>query len=288
VRLTPSNWLPPTFRKCARPWTDRTPAAGEQAAGRRACNGRQQPTKRSASAPKWNCSATSSLKSSRTPLLLQVMAGRAIRGTFATLGDAYMERGEYDKAEQAYQRLADRRRDLVSYNRIAFFFRFVTGDNGWRDSGNGTSSAGPAVRRRSIWHGASLSWVTYTSRPGRLDEARAAYTASLQRETGYHLALAGLGRVCPPRRVISMLRFRIISRHKLWSRCPTTLLSLEVPVRAHGQGAAKPTNTRRLSRTSPTNWAVRRMKPPTARSLSSYADQNRKPGSVVWTWRKRS
>ena len=112
---------------------------------------------------------------------------------FATLGDAYMERGEYDKAEQAYQRLADRRRDLVSYNRIAFF-RFVTGDtDGAIQAMEQAVRSGSATPEHLAWCLVELGNLYFKT--GRLDEARAAYAASLQRETGYHLALAGLGRV---------------------------------------------------------------------------------------------
>src|SRR6185369_836391 len=47
---------------------------------------------------------------------------------WGTLGDALMERGEYERAWPAYQKMASLRANQASYNRVAYY-RWVSGDS---------------------------------------------------------------------------------------------------------------------------------------------------------------
>jgi tetratricopeptide (TPR) repeat protein len=107
-------------------------------------------------------------------------------------GDAFMELGEYDSAQAAYQKMVDLRPGLSSYNRIAFY-RFVTGDvEGAID-----------IMRQAIRIGGppeNLAWClsdmgSMLFKTGAIAEAEKAYREALKEFPGYHRALAGLSRV---------------------------------------------------------------------------------------------
>jgi len=113
------------------------------------------------------------------------------------LGDASMELGQYDDAADAYQKMADLRPSLASYNRVAFY-RFVTGD----------ADGAIDMMRRGIRMGAlrpeNLAWCltdlgNILFKTGGLSEAEQVYREALAAFVGYHPALAGLGRVMAAR-----------------------------------------------------------------------------------------
>jgi tetratricopeptide (TPR) repeat protein len=125
-----------------------------------------------------------------TDTLLKQQPGDTV--VWGLRGDAYMELGQYDSAETAYQRMADLRPGLASYNRIGFF-RFITGD----------AEGAIQIIRQGIGIGGSpenLAWCwadlgNMLFKTGVVGEAENAYRHALAEFPGYHLAQAGLGRV---------------------------------------------------------------------------------------------
>lgn len=112
---------------------------------------------------------------------------------WGTLGDALIERGEYDAAADAYQRMVDIRPDLSSYNRAAYF-HFLYGDmNGAIEIMKQAIAAGSPARENVAWCEVELGHLYLKS--GRLDDADHAYSAALKSFSNYHPALAGLGHV---------------------------------------------------------------------------------------------
>lgn len=114
-------------------------------------------------------------------------------GSWANLGDASMELGNYDQAGQAYARMFALRPDLASYNRLAYF-RFVTGDAAsaitlMRDA----VQAGSATPENTAWCWAELGDLYFKA--GRLEESKGAYQSALQLFPRLHRALAGMGRI---------------------------------------------------------------------------------------------
>ena len=112
------------------------------------------------------------------------------------MGDAYMERGEYDEASDTYQRMVDARPNLASYNRVAFF-RFVTGDGeGAIDVMRKAIRMGSPVPENMAWCLADLGGMLFKT--GAVADAEAAYRQALVRFPGYHHAFAGLARIQEP------------------------------------------------------------------------------------------
>lgn len=116
---------------------------------------------------------------------------------WATLGDALMERGEYEEAAGAYQRAISLRPDLASYNRAAYY-RFVAGD----------AAGAVELMRRAIEAGSSspenVAWCLVELgnmywKTGRVQEAERSFAASVRLFPGYHAGHAGLGRVLAAR-----------------------------------------------------------------------------------------
>lgn len=109
------------------------------------------------------------------------------------MGDAMMERGDYDAAADAYQKMADLQPGLASYNRIAFY-RFVTGD----------AEGAIEIMRRAIRLGAAtpenLAWClsdlgAMLLKTGQLDAAEQSFRSALMNFPGDHHAASGLGYV---------------------------------------------------------------------------------------------
>ena len=109
------------------------------------------------------------------------------------LGDAYMERGDYDAAAETYQKMTDVRPSLASYNRVAFY-RFVTGD------APGAIEAMRLAIRTGSSEPENLAWCladlgNMLLKTGAVDDAERSYREALAIFPGYHIATAGLGRV---------------------------------------------------------------------------------------------
>jgi len=109
---------------------------------------------------------------------------------WGTLGDAYIETGNYDKAAEAYQRMVSLRPDLSSYNRAAWF-RFI-----YNDPDNAVKimqlaiNSGSAMAENTAWCEVELGKILLKT--GKVKEAAQAYQAALRYFPNYHSALAGL------------------------------------------------------------------------------------------------
>jgi len=112
---------------------------------------------------------------------------------WGTLGDAYIEMGEYQKGAEAYQKMVSLRPDLASYNRAAHY-RFLYGD----------VPAAIAIMKKAIEAGSSspenIAWCmvdlgSVYFKTGQLALAQQSFTDALRTFKNYHPAYAGLGRV---------------------------------------------------------------------------------------------
>jgi tetratricopeptide (TPR) repeat protein len=114
-------------------------------------------------------------------------------GSWANLGDALMELGEYPRAQAAYLRMFALRPGLTSYNRLAWY-RFVTGDAaGAIALMQQAVEAGDPAPENNAWCLAELGDMYF--KIGRIGDAGASYTAALDEFPTLHRALAGMGRV---------------------------------------------------------------------------------------------
>jgi len=112
---------------------------------------------------------------------------------WAALGDALMEKGEYERAAEAYDKMLALAPGPASYNRAAWY-RFVTGDpEGSIEAMRKAVSAGGFAGEKAAWCLAELGAIQFKT--GRMDEARRSYEAALRAFPGYHPAHAGMGRV---------------------------------------------------------------------------------------------
>jgi tetratricopeptide (TPR) repeat protein len=112
---------------------------------------------------------------------------------WGTLGDAYIEMGEYDKAAEAYQKMVALRPDLASYNRAAHF-RFLYGD----------ADGAIAIMKRAIQSGSSMpenvAWCMVDLgniywKTGQNGLAGQTFVDALRTFPNYPPAYAGLGKV---------------------------------------------------------------------------------------------
>jgi tetratricopeptide (TPR) repeat protein len=112
---------------------------------------------------------------------------------WGTLGDAYIEIGDYDKAAEAYQKMVSLRPDLASYNRAAHF-RFLFND----------ADGAIAIMKKAIEAGSSMpenvAWCLVDLgniylKTGNPAQAREVFLDALRRFPNYHPAYAGLGRL---------------------------------------------------------------------------------------------
>jgi tetratricopeptide (TPR) repeat protein len=112
---------------------------------------------------------------------------------WGTLGDAYIEIGDYDQAADAYQKMVALRPDLASYNRAAHF-RFLYGDvTGAIDIMKKAIEAGSSSAENVAWCMVDLGNIYYKT--GQLALAKQAFTASLQAFKNYYPGYAGLAKV---------------------------------------------------------------------------------------------
>src|SRR5579863_10483497 len=97
---------------------------------------------------------------------------------WGTLGDAYTELGDYDRAAEAYQKMVSLRPDLSSYNRAAWF-RFI-----YNDPDNAVKimkmaiSSGSAMAENTAWCEVELGKILLKT--GRVKDAAEAYQAALR------------------------------------------------------------------------------------------------------------
>jgi tetratricopeptide (TPR) repeat protein len=113
-------------------------------------------------------------------------------GALGLLGDSLMEMGQYDAANDAYQRMLALAPNLASYNRVAYH-RFVTGDAkqalNWMAM---AIAAGSPTPENLAW--CLVEFGDMLSKTGRTADARIAYDQALKTLPGYHRAHAALGR----------------------------------------------------------------------------------------------
>ncbi|HYL39193.1 MAG TPA: tetratricopeptide repeat protein [Bryobacteraceae bacterium] len=112
---------------------------------------------------------------------------------WGTLGDAYIEMGDYEKGASAYQKMVALRPDLASYNR-ASHFRFLYGDvDGAVAIMQKAIQAGSPMKENVAWCLVDLGNIYLKT--GRNGLARDAFQEALRAFPSYHPGYAGLGRV---------------------------------------------------------------------------------------------
>ena len=112
---------------------------------------------------------------------------------WGTLGDAYIELGDYARAADAYQTMVNLRPDLSSYNRAAHYRFLMNNMDGAIDIMKRAIDSGSRSAENIAWCQVELG--DYYFKSNRLAEAEQAYTSALRTFSNYHPALAGLGRV---------------------------------------------------------------------------------------------
>jgi tetratricopeptide (TPR) repeat protein len=115
---------------------------------------------------------------------------------YGILGDAYIELGDYDEAEKAYEKMLSLSPGFYSYSRLSYI-KELRGD---------TEGAVQAMQK-AIDHGSkqrlpeeNMAWAYYILgemyfNQGELEKAEDQYQASLRNYENYYYALAGLGKV---------------------------------------------------------------------------------------------
>lgn len=115
---------------------------------------------------------------------------------YGILGDAYVELGEYDKAQEAYQKMLILGPNLYSYSRISYI-KELTGDT------EGAIQAMKKAIEEGIRHNLpteNIAWAQYILgeayfSKGELKKAEEHYKASVKTYDNYYYALAGLAKV---------------------------------------------------------------------------------------------
>lgn len=111
---------------------------------------------------------------------------------YGTLGDAYIELGDYDKAADAYQKMINMRPDLSSYNRAAHY-RFLMNDmKGAVEIMKRAIEAGSPAAENVAWCWVELGNYYLKSEQAR--DAEAAFGAALRTFPNYHPAWGGIGK----------------------------------------------------------------------------------------------
>ena len=131
-----------------------------------------------------------------------VHAGKAIEmdatdgDAYGILGDALMETGEYEKAEDAYGKMMQLEESLYSYSRRAGL-KSMRGDSaGAMDDLERAVAAGKAAKQPAE----SIAWAEWQLGNdqftlGKLEKAEAFYRQSLATYPNYYRALAGMAQV---------------------------------------------------------------------------------------------
>ena len=112
---------------------------------------------------------------------------------WGTLGDAYIEMGEYESAAEAYQKMVSLHPDLASYNRAAHFHFLYDDISGAVAIMKKAIEAGSSSAENVAWCMVDLGNIYFKS--GQLPLAQQAFTDALRTFKNYHPAYAGLGRV---------------------------------------------------------------------------------------------
>jgi tetratricopeptide (TPR) repeat protein len=109
---------------------------------------------------------------------------------WGTLGDAWIEIGDYDKAADAYQKMVNLHPDLASYNRAAYF-RFINNDVETAIKFMKLAiSSGSAMAENTAWCEVELGKMYL--KIGNVAEAQSSFESALRYFPSYHTALAGL------------------------------------------------------------------------------------------------
>jgi tetratricopeptide (TPR) repeat protein len=115
---------------------------------------------------------------------------------YAIIGDAYIELGQYEKAEAAYSKMLALRGPLYPHARLSYL-RFLRGEmqGAIEEMQQGVEALRDAhvARENLAWTQVQLGDLLFqTGEPGK---AETAYGDALTSYPGYHRALAGLGKV---------------------------------------------------------------------------------------------
>jgi tetratricopeptide (TPR) repeat protein len=116
--------------------------------------------------------------------------------SYGIMGDAYYEMGQYDRAQEAYERMIALRKDLYSYSRLAGL-KSIRGD-----VEGAIADLEKAIQdgRENSRPGESIAWIQWQLGMehfaiGNLKEAEGKFTEALKSHPDYYRALAGLGLV---------------------------------------------------------------------------------------------
>jgi tetratricopeptide (TPR) repeat protein len=132
-----------------------------------------------------------------------VHAGKAIEmdsrdgDSYGILGDALMETGEYQKADEAYRKMMQLEESLYSYSRRAGLKSMRGDSSGAMADLEHAVAAGKAAKQPAE----SIAWAEWQLgndhfNLGKLEKAEAYYRQSLATYPNYYRALAGMAQVC--------------------------------------------------------------------------------------------
>jgi tetratricopeptide (TPR) repeat protein len=117
---------------------------------------------------------------------------------YGIVGDAHVERGEYEAAFDAFQEMMDRRPELASYSRVSYARELLGDVDGAIAAMQQAVKLGPPTGENTAWCRVQLGnlYATYT---GDLAAAEAEYRRALAGYPDYVHSRAGLGRVAATR-----------------------------------------------------------------------------------------
>ncbi len=111
---------------------------------------------------------------------------------FGTLGDAYIEMGDYDKAADAYQKMVTLRPDLASYNRAAHFHFLYNDVDGAVAIMQKAIQSGSSMPENVAWCMVDLGNIYLKT--GQPALAKQTFLDALRTFPNYHVAYAGLAK----------------------------------------------------------------------------------------------
>lgn len=131
-------------------------------------------------------------------LARKVLAQAPERDTaYGIIGDSLIELGDYDRAFDTYQTMADLKPSIAAYTRAAYA-RALQGDMpSAKRMLRMAADAGSPYAENTAWALVQLGHEEFAT--GNLDGAERAYSEALQRFPNYVHALAGLGKVASAR-----------------------------------------------------------------------------------------